>query len=221
MRKPRMHIPKYIAVVVVLIVLLAAGFAVFCRLHVDQARAKGIVPIRDMENIPEADYIIVPAAAVNGGVLSWHLQDRMDSAIILYKAGKAKTLLLSGGYSQSSNRYDADIMRAYATDKGVPSDAIIVDNAGLDTYDTMCRAKEYFGDQTALICTQDQYAARTLYLAGAAEISCTLVGSDIQAYDPDILADIREFFAAAKAFLDVGLGSGPDKTIEQLPYKTG
>lgn len=202
------------------LVLMAGGFALFCRLHVDQARAGGIYPIQKMENIPQADYIIVPGCAINSGVFSQHLQDRMDSAIMLYKAGRAQKMLLSGGFSQSSNAFEADLMRDYAIEKGVPSDAIIVDNAGLDTLDTMFRAREYFGDKKALICTQDQFAARTLYLARAAGVSCTLVRSDIQEYAWSILEDIREFFAATKAFIEVQAGAGPAQTVAQLPFET-
>lgn len=220
MRKKRMHIPKYIAAIIAALVLIAGGFALFCRLHVDQSRAEGIVPVQDMQSVTKADYIIVPACAINDGVMSYHMQDRIDSAIRLVKAGKAKKMLLSGGYSQSSKAYEAEILRDYAVRMGVPNDAVIVDNGGLDTLDTMSRAKEYFGEKTALICTQDQYAARTLYLAKAAGIPCTLVGSDIQEYGPNIFNDVREFFAATKAFIDVQMGSGAGKTLEQLPYET-
>lgn len=200
--------------------VLAAGFAVFCRLHVDQAYDGSVVRIQDMQAIPKADYIVVPAAKIDDGTVSAHMQDRIDSAIRLYKAGRAKTILISGGYSQNAKGYEAEIVRAYAIEKGVTEGDLMVDNGGFDTYDTMCRAKEYFGDKTALICTQDQYAARTLYLARGVGISCTLVGSDIQDYRPDIIQTVREFFAASKAFLDIQLGPGPARTVAQLPYQT-
>ena len=177
--------------------------------------------IEDIDNIPKADYIIVPGAAIRNGVMSYHLQDRMDSAIRLYKAGKAGTLLLSGGYSQESKDYEANIMRTYALEKGVAKKDIIVDNAGVNTNATISRAKEYFGEKKALICTQDQFAARTLYLADANGLPCVLVGSDIQDYEQNIIEDVREYLAATKAFLDVTLKLGPAATIAQQPYETG
>jgi len=219
MRRRKGRVGSRITAVLVALVMLAGGFTLFCRLHVDRARDMGVQVIQDINNIPKADYIIVPGAAIHDGVLSAHLQDRMVSAIKLYKEGKADTILLSGGYSQESKDYEAEIMRTYAIGKGVAKEDIFVDNAGVNTYSTLSRAKEYFGEKKALICTQDQFAARTLYLADALGLPCVLVGSDIQDYAPNFIDDVHEYLAATKAFLDVLLKPGPAASVEQQPYK--
>jgi SanA protein len=221
MRRRKSRAGRRITAVLAALVVLAGGFTLFCRLHVDKAREKGVRVIQDLDNIPAADYVIVPAAAIRDGVMSLHLQDRLESAIRLYKAGKADTLLLSGGYSQESKGYEAELMRAHAIKKGVIKDDIIVDNAGVNTYATLKRAKEHFGGKKALVCTQDRFAARTLYLADAVGLSCVLVGSDIQEYGPNIVQDVREYLSATKAFLDAVLNLGPAPSIEQQPYETG
>jgi SanA protein len=220
-RRKKGGILRRVLAAVAAVAVLAVGFAVFCRLHVDAARADGVYPITDVASVPSGDYAIVPGAAIyENRIMSWHMQDRLDTAIRLYEAGKVRTILLSGGFSAVNGEYEAHMMRDYALQKGVPAKDIVVDNAGVDTLDTLLRAKEYFGDKKALICTQDMFAARTLYLARAAGLKSSVAAADIQEYAWNPLNDVREFFAPTKAFLDVQLGAKAAQTVGQYPYET-
>ncbi len=212
---------RRITAVLAALVVLAGGFTLFCRLHRPGPR-KGVRVIQDLDNIPEADYVIVPAAAVRDGVMSLHLQDRLESAIRLYESGQRPTrCCYPAGTRRRTRGTEAELMRAHAIKKGVIKDDIVVDNAGVNTYATLKRAKEHFGGKKALVCTQDRFAARTLYLADAVGLSCVLVGSDIQEYGPNIVQDVREYLSATKAFLDAVLHLGPAPSIDQQPYETG
>ncbi len=75
-----------------------------------------------------ADMIVVLGAkAYPNGTLSPPLADRMRTACDLYRAGYAPRMLLSGGPGEPES------MRRYAMKRGVPSEAIIEDAAGVNT----------------------------------------------------------------------------------------
>jgi SanA protein len=89
---------------------------------------------------------------------------RMNTAAQLYHAGKVRHLLLSGdnghdGYDEPAWMRDALVAR------GVPLDAITLDDAGFRTLDSMARARAVFGLQRFTIITDDFHLARSVFLA--------------------------------------------------------
>ena len=79
---------------------------------------------------------------VNGTPGSY-LKQRLDDAVILFRNGKIKKILLSG--DNSKNDYDElSVMNNYLLQMGVPQNSIFADYAGFDTYSTMERAKKIF-----------------------------------------------------------------------------
>ena len=99
-----------------------------------------------------------------GRALSVALAHRVDAAVALYQAGKVDKLLLTG--DNSSPGYDEpDAMRDYAVARGVPPGAIVLDYAGLRTYDSCYRAGKVFGVRSdeAILVTQDYHLPRAMY----------------------------------------------------------
>lgn len=80
-----------------------------------------------------ADAAVVFGAKVNPpGVPSQSLAQRMDTAIALYDAGLVDAIIVSGGREPTG--YDeAEVMRDYAVDHGVPAAAIMLDAEGVNT----------------------------------------------------------------------------------------
>jgi uncharacterized SAM-binding protein YcdF (DUF218 family) len=90
-----------------------------------------------------ADVAIVFGARVwNDGTPSDALADRIDEAVRLYWAGSAARLLMSGGIDPENGLSEAQVMRARAEAAGVPREAILVDEAGVDTAWTVRNAAE-------------------------------------------------------------------------------
>jgi vancomycin permeability regulator SanA len=89
------------------------------------------------DNGASADVAVVMGSRVNrNGILSERLQARVDCAYDLYKAGRVKCILVSGGHGETG--YDeAEIMKTHLMSKGVPSHAIFVDNMGNNTRSTV------------------------------------------------------------------------------------
>ncbi len=166
--------------------------------------------------------ILVPGAAVNGGKPGAHLQDRLDTAAALYKAGAADTLLLSGGYNQEQQLWESRVMMVYLENCGIPRSAMLLDDYGDDTAESLRRAKALVGDGKVLLCTQSLYAPRAAYLAQKIGLELAVADSDIHIYTVGIgKAQLRETAAAAKAVWDGAFRKKCRYSLEAYPMKGG
>lgn len=138
----------------------------------------GLTVVDDPAAAPTAHVVVVPGALVHSdGRPSEALHDRLACALEVYRLGKAQVVLVSGDHARPA--YDeVNAMRAWLVARGVPSDAVFMDHAGLRTHDTMQRATRVFGASAALVCTQDVFMDRTLYLARHAGLRATGIRCD-------------------------------------------
>jgi len=103
---------------------------------------------------------------VPGGRTNLYYLYRIQAAADLYKAGKLKHILVSGdnhvvGYNEP------ETMKQDLIKEGVPETAITLDYAGFSTFETLIRAREVFGVQSATLITQTFHLPRALYIAEA------------------------------------------------------
>lgn len=138
--------------------------------------------IYTVETVPPRRVAIVFGAGVwPDGRLSAILEDRVYTAVQLYKAGKVEKLLMTG-----DNRFieynEPGHMRAYALSLGVPAKDIVLDYAGRRTYDSCYRARHIFGVSEAILVTQAYHLDRALFTARALGIDAVGVGADRREY---------------------------------------
>lgn len=147
-----------------------------------------------------ADAIVVLGASVYAdGTPSGILEDRLDDAISLYEAGVAPLIVMSGdGGTASYNEPEA--MRAYAIANGVPASAIMCDDGGFSTYETMYNMRNVFGFERIVVATQTYHLYRALYVANGLGVEAVGVASDYHAYDGQASYDVREIPARTKDF---------------------
>lgn len=156
---------------------------------------------------PARTVVIVPGAAVlRSGALSAVFLDRANAAAVLYQAGKAQKILVSGDNSTLEHN-EVDPARKYLVSRGIPEADIYLDHAGFDTYSTMYRAHEIFGVTSAIIATQTFHLPRSLFIARS-------VGIDAVGYRADnvhllVRNEVRESLARLKALWDVGIHRTP------------
>ena len=135
---------------------------------------------KDIETLPNTHTVIVLGASVHSdGKLSPILQDRVDTALNLYKKGKVKRFLLSGD-NRTDDYDEVSAMRNYLLDRCVPEAIIFVDPAGLDTFDSMYRSMKVYEVPNAVVVTQNFHLPRTLFIAknlGLNYIGCLLYTS--------------------------------------------
>jgi len=86
---------------------------------------------------PSADAIVVLGAAQYDGRPSPVLRARVDHAIDLYESGIARYLIVTGGKAQGDRTTEAAAARAVAISRGVPASAILVEDRGRTTLESM------------------------------------------------------------------------------------
>ena len=159
----------------------------------------------DDDGAARAPVAIVLGAAVHAdGRPSPWLAYRLDVAADLYTSGRVEAILVSGdnrrvGYDEPT------AMRDYLVSKGIPHQAIALDYAGFDTYDTCVRARRIFGIERALLVTQDFHEPRAVAICRTVGVSVDGVGDSRARGDRTTWAVswVRERPATIKAVIDV------------------
>jgi vancomycin permeability regulator SanA len=155
--------------------------------------------------VPAAPVALVLGAEVyDNENVSPFLAARLDIARRLYAAGKVKAILVSGDHSRWA--YDEPgAMQVYLIARGVPAQAVVLDYAGFDTYDSCARAKRIFGVSQAIVVTQSYHIDRAVALCRTLGVDASGVGDDtVRIYrGPWLHSVVRERGAVVKALLDV------------------
>jgi SanA protein len=153
---------------------------------------------------PSRTTAIVPGARVLNGQPQVHLRGRLETALMLYRGGRVKKILVSGNDTSS----ETTVMSAWLRERGVDPADILVDADGTRTLETMDHAAGIFDIRDAVICTQDVNAARSVYLAEHAGIDAVAVAV------PSTLGDSAPYVRAEAlkttlAFFESFLRQGP------------
>jgi vancomycin permeability regulator SanA len=164
---------------------------------------------------PTADVVIVlgTEVAADRREPGDRLAGRLQTAAALVGAGRARVVLVSGdGEGASGN--EPSVMTSYLVDRGVDERAVIADPHGLDTYDSCARAKQVYGVTRALIVTQGYHLARAVELCRRLGVDAEGVVARCEGCSKVTLAreQVRDFFAAGKAWWDVARGRPPAVT---------
>ena len=167
--------------------------------------ANNIYDIENIDKLEKAQCVLVLGSRVYSDErLSAVLQDRVDYAIEIYRAGKAERLLFSGDHGR--NDYDeVNAMLSYAISKGVPKEDIFLDHAGFSTYESLYRARDVFCVDSVIIVTQKFHISRAVYIANRMGLSTQAVNSDPRRYLYADFDSLRESFARVKDLIYVNI----------------
>lgn len=146
------------------------------------------------------DCILVLGAGLRAdGSPSDMLRDRLRGAVELYRQGVSERILLSGDCSGLS--YDeVGAMEGYCLSEGIPQDALIRDDRGYSTYESVKNAKEDGRYGRIVIVTQEYHLYRALYLADHMGMEADGFAADYHTYRGQWARDAREIVARVKDF---------------------
>jgi len=157
-----------------------------------------------LADVPKRDTGLVLGTSkyVAPGRLNKHYEYRIDAAAKLYNAGKVHRLIVSGNGAEP-NYNEPRMMREDLIARGVPADRILMDEAGMRTFDSVIRAAEIYGAPDCIVISQRAHNQRAIFIARTR-------GYDMIAWDArsvgifdDLKTLIREHLARVLAVLDV------------------
>lgn len=115
-----------------------------------------------------ADAIVVLGAAQYNGRPSAILKARLEHAIDLYDAGIARYLVVTGGKAEGDRTTEAASARDFALSRGVPASAILVEDRGRTTLESLQATAGILRDHqlsTAVFVSDRGHMLRVLRIA--------------------------------------------------------
>ena len=147
--------------------------------------------------------LVLGAGIRQDGTPSDVLRDRLDEALVLHRRAVVSRVVVSG------DRHEAVVMRRYLETRGVPSDVIVDDDRGVDTYSSVWRAKNVFGASSVVVVTQRCHLARAVFVARALGMKAHGSPADRHLYRGIAWLHGREVISRTKALFDVAVSRRP------------
>ena len=196
--------------------VVVIGLALLIRTWTD-ARARTRI-YRDAAQTPEHAVAIVFGAGIRNGLPSSMLQDRIASAVDLYKTGKVRKLLVSGD-NRTVDYNEPAVMRQAALRLGVPDADIVLDYAGRSTYETCYRARDIFGLSDAVLVTQEFHLDRAMLICDVLGVQAIGFVADRHTYRALSWYEFREVAATINALVDLYATKPLPVLGEKLPIR--
>ncbi|HEV2126975.1 MAG TPA: YdcF family protein [Chloroflexota bacterium] len=153
-----------------------------------------------LDETRNANAAIVLGAAVEwGGRPSPSLRVRTQHAIALYRAGRVKTLFLTGGLGRHAPS-EAEVMKRLALAAGVPEEALVLDETATSTQESIAAARaaaQVREWETVLVVSEPFHMLRVRQMAqdvGLDAYASPARGSAIQRIER-----LRRFYTAREA----------------------
>lgn len=155
-----------------------------------------------IEAVPFRPYGLVLGTSKNGkNGLNPYFKNRMDATLLLYKAQKIDSIIVSGDNSRDNYNETQD-MTDYLVENGIPESKIIRDFAGFRTLDSVVRAKKVFGCDSLIIISQEFHNQRALYIANYYGIQAIAYNAKDGSSSLN-LTHIREYLAKFLVLIDL------------------
>lgn len=186
---------KWGILMILILIIIVFGINFFVKIS-----TRNLIVDNNSKKIENADCALVLGAGIWNNEPSPMLKDRLDVAIELYNNEKVSKIIMSGDHTKE-NYDEVNTMKKYAIEKGVKSEDIFMDHAGISTYDSIYRAKNIFGTNKIIIVTQKYHLYRSLYIAKRLNLEAYGVEATPTKYHGDMAREVREILARDKDFV--------------------
>lgn len=125
------------------------------------------------------------------GTAAWHdkpspvFKERINHAIKLYKEGRVKALVLTGGYGKDAPFAESQVARRYCLEQGVPESALFLEVESHTTAENLHEAKKLLDAQrmkTALLVSDPWHLKRGVLIARRQGIDVSQSGTTTTAF---------------------------------------
>lgn len=150
---------------------------------------------------PDADYLIVLGAGVNGTAPSRSLQERLDAAAVYLTEHPDSIAIISGGQGDGENITEAQCMFQVLTASGISPSRIWMEPNATSTAENLQFSLECIQDRTGsiprkvAIVSSEYHLHRARILASRLGVSCDLIPAKTTSVPLRINYYLREIFA--------------------------
>ena len=151
---------KLVVLVSLLVVFLIILFAIIT--------AVNITHYGKVDEKAHCDVAIILGAATLDGEVSPVYRERINHGIWLYENGYVDYLILTGGIGKGNEMSDAHAAKQYAIKKGVPEQAILIEEKSTITEENLEHAKAIMDEHsldTAIIVSDPLHMKRAMLMA--------------------------------------------------------
>lgn len=120
----------------------------------------------DVDKTPRQAAVVL-GAALKGEKPGPALRERLDLACRLYKEGRVRKLVLSGG-APNRKRSEAEVMKRYLTERGVAEEALLLEDRSTNTAENLAFVRPILiehGIRDVYLITHDFHMYRALRCA--------------------------------------------------------
>ena len=150
------------------IVILISLLIVFLIVFYTIIAAVQIVQYGKLDGKTKCDVAIILGAATSGEEVSPVYRERINHGIWLYENGYVDYLILTGGVGEGNEKSDAYVAKQYAIEKGVPEQAILIEEQSTITEENLEYAKtimDAHAMDTAIIISDPLHMKRAMLMA--------------------------------------------------------
>jgi len=199
---------KIILPIILALIILVTGIIVLCNCIISSKTQKYIYITTKEVPYNKVGLLLGTSRYNKSGQPNLYFYYRIHAAVILYKAGKIKYIIVSGDNRLLS--YNEPItMKKELLKNGIPSEVIFLDYAGFRTFDSIIRCYEIFGQRSFTIISQGFHLERAVFIAHRYGIGAIGYEARDVNYMQGLRTQTREYFARVKVFWDFFTGEKP------------
>ncbi len=159
-----------------------------------------------VDSIPKTKVGIVLGTSrkLANGTKNLYFTYRIAAAKKLFEAGKVNYFILSGDNRVDNYNEPKDMQQALI-EEGIPDSCLVLDYAGLRTFDSMVRCKEIFGQDSIIVISQEFHNARAVFIANKIGLKAYGFNAQKVINQKSTYIKIRELFSRTKCILDLYL----------------
>ena len=131
--------------------------------------ASRIYSFRNVRSDAPADAAVVLGAAVWSSDVSPVFRERINHGINLYRQGKVRKLIFTGGQGNPGEPTESSAAKKYALKNGVPAQDILIEEKSHNTFENIVYAKQLadsHGLKRVLIVSDPLHMKRAMAMAG-------------------------------------------------------
>ena len=181
--------------------ILLLAFGLFCSCWIEKDSTPYLFDEVDQPPACKTAIVLGTSKHLGNGTENLYFSYRINAAAKLFKAGKVKFLILSGDNRVNDYNEPKSMQNALLA-LGIPDSCLVLDYAGLRTFDSMVRCKQVFGQDSVIVVSQQFQNARAVFISKHIGLTCFGYNAQQVTNQSETKIKVREFFSRIKCVLD-------------------